>query len=146
MIGIDAIPDGTHVALDTVALIFFLERHETFGEPAARLFERIETGALRASMSTLVLTELLVPLYRAGRARDVSALARRLENFRNLESRSVDPLVATEAARLRARHGLRTPDAIHAASAVLAGAAGIVTHDRAFTALRGELEVWTFDA
>lgn len=143
---IDSIPSGTRVALDTVALIYFLERHERFGAPAARLFERIEAGTLLASMSALVLTELLVPLYRAGRPRDASTLARRLENFSNLDTLAVDATIATEAARVRATHGLRTPDAIHAASALHAGAAGIITHDRAFRAPRGELEVWTFDA
>ncbi len=49
-----------------------------------------------------------------------------------------------EAARLRAQHGLRTPDAIHAATALAGQADGILTNDRALTCLEAEgLQVGT---
>jgi len=40
--------------------------------------------------------------------------------------------VADQDAKLRAEHGLKTPDAIQAASAISCGATGFVSNDRAF--------------
>jgi len=52
-----------------------------------------------------------------------------------------------EAARLRAQHGLRTPDAIHGATAVVGGAKGILSNDKALACLESEgLQVWTFES
>jgi predicted nucleic acid-binding protein len=141
---IQSIPAGARIGVDTVAVIYFLEDHPEFGAPARRLFEQIEAGELEAVMSTLVLTELLVPLYRAGQERAADELSRRLRNFRNLEMRPVTDATASLAARLRARYGLKTPDAIHAANAIEAEASGIVTNDRDLGALGDELEAWTF--
>lgn len=39
-------------------------------------------------------------------------------------------MVAEEAARLRARHNLRTPDAIQLATAIRSGASSFLTNDR----------------
>ncbi len=49
----------------------------------------------------------------------------------------VDAELAMLAARLRAAHGLRLPDAIHAATAICAGCAALLTHDRNFSRLKG---------
>ena len=141
---IDEIPRGARIGVDTVAVIYFLEDHPEFGHSARHLFERIEAGELEAVMSVLVLTELLVPLYRAGQEPAADQLSRRLRNFRNLEMMPVTDTTASMATRLRALHGLKTPDAIHAANALVAGASGIVTNDRDLRALHDELEVWTF--
>jgi predicted nucleic acid-binding protein len=40
--------------------------------------------------------------------------------------------VADQAAKLRAEHGLKTPDAIQAASAISCGSTGFVSNDRSF--------------
>lgn len=141
---IEAIPAGGRIALDTVVFIYFLERRDPFGVRATQLFERIEAGELPATMSSLVLAELLVPLYRSGRQHDASNLTRRLQHFRHLDIIPVGDEIAADAARLRAQYRLRTPDAIHAATALAANATGIVTHDQAFFALQGELAIWTF--
>jgi len=51
-----------------------------------------------------------------------------------------------EAARLRADHGLRTPDAIHGATAIVTQATGILTNDKWLKALTHEgLSAWLFD-
>ncbi len=143
---IETIPAGSRIALDTVVFVYFLERQDPFGARATRLFERIEAGDLHAVMSSLVLAELLVPLYRSRQHRDASALTRRLQHFRHLEIKPVSDQIAADAARLRAEYRLRTPDAIHAATALAAEASGLVTHDRAFLSLQRELEIWTFSS
>ena len=53
--------------------------------------------------------------------------------------------VADEAARLRAKYGLRTPDAVHVATAITAAATGFLGNDDAFKRVT-ELDVLLLDA
>ena len=141
-----AIGDGKTVLLDTVALIYFLEAHERYGPVAETILRRIEQGKLLGVISSLVFAELLVPLYRAGDKAAASGLVSRLSGFANLTIHELDARTSAIAARLRAEHGLRTPDAIHAATALTAGADGILTNDRQWRRLTKEnLTIWLFD-
>ena len=49
--------------------------------------------------------------------------------------------MAAQAAALRARHGLRTPDAIHCATAIHAGCDAFLTNDAKLLRLAPELAV-----
>ena len=141
-----AIPDGQAILLDTMALIYFLEGHERYGPVAEDILKRIERGQLKGVISSLVFAELLVPLYREEKDKTATGLVSRLSSFTNLAVHELDAETAAMAARLRAKHGLRTPDAIHAATALRAGADGILTNDRQLRRLHGKgLEVWLFD-
>jgi predicted nucleic acid-binding protein len=56
-------------------------------------------------------------------------------------------MISARAARIRADHGLRTPDAIHAATALNSGAAGMVTNDMHMLKLESrDFGIWLFDA
>ena len=67
-------------------------------------------------------------------------------NFRNLEVVNLTPEISMEAARLRADHGLRTPDALHGATAIVTGVSGIVTNDKRLKKLsREKLTIWLLD-
>jgi len=134
------------VLLDTVAFIYFLEGHSEHGLTAEAVLRRIEKGEIAGLMATLVLAELLVPVYRAGQTRRARDVASRLMGFHNLEVISLSPQISIRAAKLRADHGLRTPDAIHAATALAGSAHGILTNDRDLLRLETEgLHVWTFE-
>ena len=121
---------GMPVAIDTPASIYLLERHPDFGAAARELFAEIESGHVRACASMLVLTELTVPAFRKGEGELAHKAARYIEDYPYLRLMAVDMSVALSAARLRASHGLRTPDAIHAATALCAGAEAFITNDR----------------
>ena len=143
---VSAIVDGKTILLDTVALIYFLEAHERYGPLAESILQRIEQGELRGVISSLVFAELLVPLYRTGDKAAASGLVSRLSGFANLAIHELDSETSAIAARLRAEHGLRTPDAIHAATALTAGADGILTNDRQLRRLTKEnLTIWLFN-
>lgn len=138
---LNRLKEGEIVALDTVILIYFLEKHPTYYPAVEQLFRRIEEGRLSAVMATLVLSELLVPAYRAGEVERAQKVTRILENFPHLEIVPLTSEIAADAARLRARYGIRTPDAIHAATALAAGAACLVTNDQGLTRLAPELKI-----
>ena len=140
------IPKGSRVLLDTVALIYFLEESERYSKKAEKIFGRIESGELQGVMANLVFAELLVPLYRSGDPQAAVGLSNRLINFRNLEVITLTTEISREAARLRADYGLRTPDAIHGATAIINQASGILTNDKRLKVLTQEgLSIWLFD-
>jgi predicted nucleic acid-binding protein len=58
-----------------------------------------------------------------------------LQQSTDLQLVAVSELVLEQAATLRAGSGLKTPDAIHAASALVAGCTQLITNDPAFRRL-----------
>lgn len=140
------IPKGSRILLDTVALIYFLEENERYAKTAEEIFGRIESGELQGILANLAFAELLVPLYRSGNPQAAAGLSNRLINFRNLEVVTLTTEISREAARLRADYGLRTPDAIHGATAIITQASGILTNDERLKVLTQEgLSIWLFD-
>lgn len=123
--------------VDTMLFVYHFEANPRFGAAAERLLAAAESGSCRLVVSVLALLEALVVPKRQGdetlcrRYRDLFAA------FPNLAVVSIDPQLAEVAAELRAAHGLRTPDALHLATALHAGAAAFVTEDRRLRAVSG---------
>lgn len=130
-------------AADTMLFIYHFEAHPRFGQAAGRLLAAAEAGRCRLVVSVIALLEALVVPKRHGD----EALSRRyrdlFEGFPNLSVVPVDAELAEAAAELRATRGLRTPDSIHVATAMRAGAEAFVTEDRRLRDLPG-LPVRTF--
>jgi len=78
------------------------------------------------------MTELLVQPYREFDEQRVDEFFALPSTFPNLEWVAPSLEIADLAARLRALHRLRTPDALQAATAARAGATGLITNDAAF--------------
>ena len=146
MIKIHTLKKEAKIALDTVIFIYFLEQHPVYFETVKELFRRIETDKLTAVMSSLVFTELLVPAYRADDITTVNTLSRLLINFPNIKTVPVSNEISIEAARLRAILGMKTPDAIHAATALKMDADAIITNDKDFLKLREHIDIILLDA
>ena len=126
--------EGVAVLVDTAPWIYLLQDHPEFAPRFEGLFAAAEEGRIELALSTITLAEVLTGPYRAGQI----ALAKRYE--RALGRYQVIPFsaaVATQAAQLRARYGLRLPDAAQLATALDIGAAALVTHDRDFSAVEG---------
>lgn len=139
------IPAGSLVGIDTVAWIYLLERHPVHHGTAHAFFARLEAGEVRGVISTLVLAELLVPAYRDGDPERAAELVRVLERFPNLHIVGLDGAIAARAAELRARYGLRTPDAIHCATAIRSGCDVFLTNDAKLRSVSPELSVCLFE-
>lgn len=90
------------------------------------------------------MTELLVLPYREGdeqRANDCYGL---LASYPNLDRVAPNLEIADLAARLRALHRLRTPDALQAATALHAQSSGLITNDTVFERVE-DLETLVLD-
>ena len=120
---------GSLVALDTAPFIYFIEEHPTYLSHLRPFFEAVDQGEIRVVTSSLTLTEVLVHPIRRG----ATDLADRYRNILleavHITTVPVTEQVAEDAARLRATHGLRTPDAIQIFTAQYHGASAFLTND-----------------
>ena len=122
---------GTIVGLDTAPLIYLIEENLTF----LPVFEALDRGEFRVVTSVLTLTEVLVHPMRRGDQELANQYRRILLHASQVTTASVSESIADEAAQLRARHGLRTPDAIQLATAIRSGASSFLTNDSRLPAL-----------
>lgn len=130
----ESLSNGALVLVDTAPIIYTLEGHRTLATRFAPLFQRHEAGEIALVVTTVTIAEVLTGPLKAG----AEALAGRYRAA--LESWLVVDLtadIAESAARLRGRYGLKLPDAIQLASALLINADALVTHDRDFSRVAG---------
>jgi predicted nucleic acid-binding protein len=117
------------IYIDSCIFIYFVERH-------SRFYETVRGAALAASgddlvISPLVQAECLVSPLR----RNDTVLARRFRSlFRRTRSLDLTEAVFLEAAEVRARGGLKLPDALHLACARHHGCTELWTNDHRFGA------------
>ena len=116
------------IALDTSVFIYYLEANPSYVDLAGEVFAWLERPPNTAVTSTLTMTELLVYPYRASNERLVNQYYALLSLFPNLEWIAPDLAIADAAARIRAHHGLRTPDAQQVATAIRCGASAMLTN------------------
>lgn len=119
------------VALDTSVFIYVLEAHPVYAHPAMALLARIRDGAWSGVFASVGMIELLTGPKQAGRVDLAVAYERHLAAFPNLEIAPLSERVIWLASDLRAKYGIRTPDAIHLATALAAGADEFITNDKA---------------
>ncbi|MCU1441055.1 MAG: hypothetical protein JWP85_2052 [Rhodoglobus sp.] len=112
------------IYLDSCILIYAVEDD---GPRGLRIRERLAgAGDEVAAISPLVALECLVSPLRADDLGLHDHYLRAMERFRMLDA-SLE--VHVRAANLRARHNLRTPDALHLATAQLTGCRELWTND-----------------
>jgi len=87
--------------------------------------------------SELTLLEVLVKPLKDGNTSLISVYRKILLETQGLECLEIDQTVLELAARIRAEWRLRTPDAIHAATALRAGASLFLTNDTDFRKVPG---------
>ncbi|MGZ8933258.1 MAG: type II toxin-antitoxin system VapC family toxin [Methylobacter sp.] len=128
------------IYLDSCLVIYFVEEHPRFG-PA--ISQAIDANAnMRFCISPLVELECLVMPMRQGN----QALIDRYEMFfQDYVCLEINADIYREAAALRARHGLKTPDALHLSTAQSHGCTGFWTNDERLHTIAGRLVVNVLD-
>ncbi len=120
------------IAIDTSIFIYQLEANPRYVALCDGVFRWLEGSGCSAVTSTITMTELLVQPYRDEDEGRVNMFFGLLATYPHLEWIAPDLAVADVAARLRARHRLRTPDALQAATAICSRATALITNDSAF--------------
>jgi len=115
--------------VDAMVFVYHFEANQEFGAAAGRLLRATEDGRCRLVCSVVALLEVLVVPKRRGETALCQRYREMFESFPNLTVLTLDARVAEIASDLRASHTVRTPDAIHLATALYAGASAFVTQD-----------------
>jgi predicted nucleic acid-binding protein len=128
-------PNGT-VYVDANALIYSVEKVPDYWPILEPLWEALDAGKIRVASSQLLVLEALVGPLKRG---DVALLNTYDELFRSgqLELNVITEDLLRRAASLRALHGIKTPDAIHAATALSIGCALCITNDEGLRKVQG---------
>lgn len=138
--GLVAALGGRRTYLDTNVFIYALEGEGKFVRDLTDLFTAIESAELPTVTCELTLAELLVKPFREKDAKGEQRCRESVLSRQGLTVVPIDVSILVESARLRAAVGLRLPDAIHIASALIAGCEVFLTNDRRLRAVSG-LEV-----
>jgi predicted nucleic acid-binding protein len=126
------------VGLDSSILIYHLEDMEPYANLTENIFAMVAEGSLSAVLSTVSVTELLVQPFTASQQDRIAAFERFLFSLPNTELKSPDYPIAKEAARLRSKYRIRTPDALLIATFMNEKADAFITNDASLRALRAE--------
>ena len=120
------------IALDTSIFSYQLDANPRYLVLTDQIFSWVERADHTAITSTITMTELLVQPYRDGNEQRVNTFYSLLSTYPNLAWIAPDLEVADIAAKIRAMHRLRTPEALQAACAIQAQATGFITNDIVF--------------
>ena len=125
---------GKVVYLDSNVFIYAVEGfagHRRFLED---LFREIEAGRIEAVTSELTIAEVLVKPFETGREDIADVYRELLETRGHLTLVPIDGAILIQAARHRAALGIKLPDAIHVATALVTGCDALVSNDRGMRA------------
>lgn len=134
--GLISIPSSGLVYLDANSVIYSVERHPIYWPLLEPVWLAAQAKTIEVVSSELTLMETLVGPLKTGNA----ALALAYEQlYRQAQTRllPITQSILRDGAQLRATTSLKTPDAIHAATALQAGCALFVTNDRRFRSIAG---------
>jgi len=94
-----------------------------------RFFQDVNTGRIEAITSVIVLTEVLTKPLKVGDKVVEQAYRRLLQNTQHITLKPVTDSIAERAADLRQRYNLKTPDALHLATAIDQACEAFLTND-----------------
>jgi predicted nucleic acid-binding protein len=93
------------------------------------IFQYVADGRLTVISSTITLAEVLVMPKQTGNYVYEQAYREMLLNTDHIETQAVTHEIAEQAAALRATYRLRTPDALHVATAIVTRCDAFLTND-----------------
>jgi predicted nucleic acid-binding protein len=129
------LPTSGTVYLDANSFIYSIERIDPYRGILDTLWQAVSFGQFTVVTSELTLLEVLVKPLRVGDVTTATAFRTVLRNSPDVQMLPITQPVLEKAASLRATMNIKTPDAIHAATALLNGCALFVTNDSTFRRL-----------
>jgi len=124
--------EGSSVFLDTAPLVYFVEERQPYADLLTPFFEAVDAEKIHVFTTTVTFSEALVVPYRQKGLDLVARYETLLLETPTLTIVPFDLKLAKMAAEVRAQHGLKTPDAIQWATAVLCGTRFFLTNDNGF--------------
>jgi predicted nucleic acid-binding protein len=130
------LPSAGVIYLDTPPFIYTVEKHKDFYPILEPLWVASESGRIEVVSSALSLLETLVGPIKQNDAA-LAAMYEQTLTTSDVRLISVTEDLLRQAARIRAQTNLKTPDAIHASTALTSGCVQFITNDPAFRRVTG---------
>lgn len=128
--------------IDSAPLVYYVEENPTYLARMDEIITLIEDTPIRTISSIILLPEVLTHPVRQGRNDLVRNYRQILVTTIHLFD--VNRSIAERATDLRARYNLRTPDALHVATALISSCDAILTNDNGMKRVR-EIRVLVLD-
>jgi predicted nucleic acid-binding protein len=125
-------PASGDVYVDANCIIYSVEKVTPYAERLRPIWEAAAAGSIRIVSSEVTLLETLVRPLKEGNHRLEQFLLAFLQGSNEVRLVPVDARILLRAALVRAETGLKTPDAIHAATALASECAMFLTNDPGF--------------
>lgn len=130
------LPASGLVYLDANSIIYTVEKHPVYGPLLHPLWRAAQAKTIEVVTSELALMETLIGPLKSGDKTLEQAYEQALLGT-ELRLLPITQPILREAARLRATTKVKTPDALHAATAQQAGCVLFVTNDAGFRGVAG---------
>lgn len=127
-------PLSAKVYLDTSPIIYSVEKHADYWQILVPLWQSLKNSEIEVFTGELTLLETLVQPLKQNNQILAAAYETLLTNT-EIKLLPISREVLREAANLRAVQNLKTPDAIHAATAFSANCEYLITNDNGFKRL-----------
>jgi predicted nucleic acid-binding protein len=125
------ISSGSKVYVDTAVLIYTLEENKDYFDLLEPLWLKFQAQEIELISSELILMEVLVVPLRNNNNSLVSDYEQLLLNS-PMQLIPINRSILRSAANLRAKTSLKTPDAIHATTAMAVNCDLFITNDKGF--------------
>jgi predicted nucleic acid-binding protein len=140
----EALVGVTRLGCDTAPIIYFVEAHPQYDSLITSVFQHVANGTVTAVTSVIALSEVLIQPLRQANAVLQQEYRDLLLHSANFQTLAISAEIAERGAELRARHNLRTPDALQVATSLVAGCEAFLTNDRGLQRVT-ELRVLVLD-
>jgi predicted nucleic acid-binding protein len=117
------------VFFDTAPLIYFMEKNIRYIDVIKPVITLIDSGQAKGLTSTITLLEVLVLPLREGNKKLADKYKTILLSSNGLETCEITNAISEKAAGLRAKYGIKTPDSIQLATAIVRKADYFLTND-----------------
>ena len=132
------------LGIDTAPVIYLIEDHAHYAVTMLAVVERLDSGEILGVTSVVTLGEVLVQPVSRGDYALQQQYRELLLHGAGLWLRPIDAAAAERAAELRAKYGMRLPDALQIAVAIQEECEAFLTNDRRPTRV-AELRVLVLD-
>ncbi len=123
--------NGKLVGVDTSIFIYFIEKkNPAYIQILREFFKKNKEGKIRLVTSTITLLEVLVQPFKQSRYDLVEKYKKILEESEHIKLVDFSTEISEISAKIRAKSGIRTPDAIQIGTSVYSEADYFLTNDK----------------
>jgi predicted nucleic acid-binding protein len=120
--------NNSKIYADTSVFIYTVESHPEYWSLLEPLWDKFQRGAIEICTSELTLLEVLINPIKQGDNLLISDYEQLLLDT-NIQLKPINQSILREAANLRANTKIKTPDAIHIATALAVNCTAFLTND-----------------